>query len=47
MPCNDPHQLTLDGQQVRVFCSINHGHDGGHQAYYRDRLHEWPRKEPA
>ena len=39
--CGDLHQVDHHGERALLACSINHGHDGTHQCYYRDRLHEW------
>lgn len=40
--CPSQHPVTeANGDRVLLTCSINDGHDGTHQAYYRDRLHHW------
>lgn len=37
--CGSECRSDRDGPTLR--CLILRGHDGTHQAYYRDHLHEW------
>lgn len=39
--CTDRHTIDDHGQPVTVTCTVRAGHDGRHQCYWRDRLHEW------
>jgi hypothetical protein len=40
--CGNQHAIHHAGRAVTLACSIDAGHDGSHQCYWRDRLHEWP-----